>query len=380
MSGSGWGGLQSGEGAALDVAMLDCLVAMLPTSHALHLYAGQSVARVGNRHPLSTPFGGYRTADGHVIIAVLGARQFAALCRLVGRPEAADDPRFATDEGRTAHEPEIRALIGAIGAGDEVSVLGCIDSANWCQVSGDGLEGWAYGDYLNVKAGDEVVSLYPNRETVGVIACGEGQRARYLVVEGQGEVAQRRRHEEQQIGDDEQRDGRQPACAATGDVIGGQQAGPEEQRAKTAPDPVVEVGQCAEELAQQVHEPPIGIAQAGLAAGGAIRALQRCAAVGAVRGLVRVDQPAQVMDADAELPFVRPAARGVQRGVARAAGGGLGAGTVGGDDDDEDLRPRPEPAGRGGRHRLGEQPAAAEGASHWGRATMEMSPAAPASR
>lgn len=102
---------RTGEGAALDVAMLDCLVAMLPTSHALHLYAGQSVARVGNRHPLSTPFGGYLTADGHVIIAVLGARQFAALCRLVGRPEAADDPRFATDEGRTAHEPEIRALI-----------------------------------------------------------------------------------------------------------------------------------------------------------------------------------------------------------------------------------------------------------------------------
>ncbi|KGJ23238.1 CaiB/BaiF CoA transferase family protein [Paracoccus sanguinis] len=107
---------RTGEGAVLDVAMLDCLVAMLPTSHALHLYAGQSVARVGNRHPLSTPFGGYRTADGHVIIAVLGARQFAALCRLVGRPEAADDPRFATDEGRTAHEPEIRALIEAWSA------------------------------------------------------------------------------------------------------------------------------------------------------------------------------------------------------------------------------------------------------------------------
>lgn len=108
---------RSGQGAALDVAMLDCLVAMLPTSHALNLYAGRPVERVGNRHPLSTPFGAYRTADGHAIVAVLGARQFAALCAAVGAPEAADDPRFASDEQRTAHEPLVRALIEGWTAG-----------------------------------------------------------------------------------------------------------------------------------------------------------------------------------------------------------------------------------------------------------------------
>ncbi|NDK35219.1 CoA transferase [Rhodovulum sulfidophilum] len=104
---------RSGKGATLDVAMLDCLVAMLPTSHALHLYANAPVSRVGNRHPFSTPFGAFRTADGHVVIAVLSPRQFEGLCTAIGRPEAADDPRFATDELRTAHEPEIRAMIEA---------------------------------------------------------------------------------------------------------------------------------------------------------------------------------------------------------------------------------------------------------------------------
>lgn len=59
-------------------------------------------------------------------------------------------------------------VIGAIMAGNEVEVRGCIDSANWCEVSSGEMEGWSYGDYLNVMAGDEVVSLYPNRETVGV--------------------------------------------------------------------------------------------------------------------------------------------------------------------------------------------------------------------
>ena len=98
-------------GAHVDIAMMDCLIAMLPTSHALHHYAGQPVTRTGNRHPLSTPFGAFRSADGQVIIAVLGHRQFAGLCALIGQPGLAADPRFASDEARTAHEPVLRALI-----------------------------------------------------------------------------------------------------------------------------------------------------------------------------------------------------------------------------------------------------------------------------
>jgi CoA:oxalate CoA-transferase len=105
------GRAKTGRGAALDVAMLDCLVAMLPTSHAIHLYSDSPVARVGNRHPLSTPFGAFRTADGHAIISVLGARQFEALCKVIGAPEAANNPRFASDESRTQNEPALRALI-----------------------------------------------------------------------------------------------------------------------------------------------------------------------------------------------------------------------------------------------------------------------------
>ncbi len=102
---------RTGQGAALDVAMYDALFSMLTTSHALHLYAGQLPARVGNRHPLSTPFGCFATRDGQVVIAVLNPRQFSALATLIGAPEAAQDPRFATDETRTAHEPALKALI-----------------------------------------------------------------------------------------------------------------------------------------------------------------------------------------------------------------------------------------------------------------------------
>lgn len=101
----------TGQGASLDVAMYDALFSMLTTSHALHFFAGQLPQRVGNRHPLSTPFGCFATRDGQVVIAVLNARQFSALADLIGQPDAARDPRFATDESRTEHEPAVKALI-----------------------------------------------------------------------------------------------------------------------------------------------------------------------------------------------------------------------------------------------------------------------------
>ncbi|KAF0173311.1 MAG: L-carnitine dehydratase/bile acid-inducible protein F [Rhodobacteraceae bacterium] len=101
----------TGEGSTLDVAMFDALFSLLPTSHAVHFYAQTTPQRVGNRHPLSTPFGCFATADGQAVIAVLGDRQWQALCNLIGQPQAATDPRYLTDEARTAHEPLVKAMI-----------------------------------------------------------------------------------------------------------------------------------------------------------------------------------------------------------------------------------------------------------------------------
>lgn len=101
----------TGEGSTLDVAMFDALFSLLPTSHAVQFYAHTTPQRVGNRHPLSTPFGCFATADGQAVIAVLGDRQWQTLCSLIGQPQAATDPRYLTDETRTAHEPLVKAMI-----------------------------------------------------------------------------------------------------------------------------------------------------------------------------------------------------------------------------------------------------------------------------
>lgn len=60
------------------------------------------------------------------------------------------------------------AVTGVIPGGDEVSVTGCIESANWREVTHGEATGWAYGDYLAAKVGEEFQPLYPNRQAVGV--------------------------------------------------------------------------------------------------------------------------------------------------------------------------------------------------------------------
>jgi CoA:oxalate CoA-transferase len=100
-----------GQGTHVDVSMLESTLAFTATSVSRYLFTGRNPVRVGNRHPLSAPFGAYRARDGHYVLAVLNDKLFAQLCQVIDRPELVLDPRFASDEGRSAHEPVLRDAI-----------------------------------------------------------------------------------------------------------------------------------------------------------------------------------------------------------------------------------------------------------------------------
>jgi CoA:oxalate CoA-transferase len=93
---------RTGQGQHVDVAMFDTTLSFLATSMARYLFTGKPARRVGNRHPLSAPFGVYRAQDGHFALAVLNKKLFDALAGAMARPELASDPRFATDESRSS--------------------------------------------------------------------------------------------------------------------------------------------------------------------------------------------------------------------------------------------------------------------------------------
>lgn len=121
---------RTGKGRHLDIAMVDSLVALLPTAVAQWSFGGAVPTRVGNRHPLSTPFGAYRARDGHLVICVLNGPQFARLADCMGRPDLAADSRFASDESRTIHEAALREAIeswlSSLSVAEAVAALGAV--------------------------------------------------------------------------------------------------------------------------------------------------------------------------------------------------------------------------------------------------------------
>lgn len=104
---------RTGLGQHVDVAMFDTTLSFLATSVSRYLFTGKPARRVGNRHPLSAPFGVYQARDGHFALAVLNRKLFAALAGAIGRPELGQDESLASDEQRSAREPELRAAIEA---------------------------------------------------------------------------------------------------------------------------------------------------------------------------------------------------------------------------------------------------------------------------
>jgi CoA:oxalate CoA-transferase len=121
---------RTGTGQHVDVAMFDATLAFLVTSVARLQFTGKPARRVGNRHPLSAPFGVYRARDGHFALAVLNNKLFAALVAVLGQPELADDPRFANDESRSERDALLRHFIEAWAATRDVAeVVASIDAA-----------------------------------------------------------------------------------------------------------------------------------------------------------------------------------------------------------------------------------------------------------
>jgi crotonobetainyl-CoA:carnitine CoA-transferase CaiB-like acyl-CoA transferase len=110
----------SGEGAFLDVSMLECTLSALGWPVSNYLTAGVDPRPMGNDNMTAAPSGTFRTAEGLLNIAANKQEQFVALCRLIGQPELAEDPRFSEREtrkrNRAALTERIEATLAAASA------------------------------------------------------------------------------------------------------------------------------------------------------------------------------------------------------------------------------------------------------------------------
>ena len=74
----------TGEGASLDMALLDAQVAVLGNQAMNYLVSGTPPARLGNAHPNIVPYDVFPVADGHIIIATGNDGQWRKLCEVLG--------------------------------------------------------------------------------------------------------------------------------------------------------------------------------------------------------------------------------------------------------------------------------------------------------
>lgn len=85
------------EGVKVDVAMLDCQVAMLEAALAAFASLGEIAHPLGSRHPEIAPFQAYRTSDSYIVIAAGNDHLFALMAKALGRPDLLENPNYSTN-------------------------------------------------------------------------------------------------------------------------------------------------------------------------------------------------------------------------------------------------------------------------------------------
>ncbi|GAB7529420.1 CaiB/BaiF CoA-transferase family protein [Pseudomonas sp. 3A(2025)] len=102
---------RTGQGEYVDIAMLDVQTAILANQAMNYLVSDKEPKRAGNRHPNIQPQDVFKCADGHIVLAVGNDGQFQRFCTVIERPEMASDPRFASNQARVRHLPELLTVI-----------------------------------------------------------------------------------------------------------------------------------------------------------------------------------------------------------------------------------------------------------------------------
>ena len=104
----------SGRGEHIDVSLFDVQVAMLANQSLNYLTSGVSPARLGNAHPNIVPYEAFKTADGHIVLAVGNDAQFARFCECAGNPELSNDAKFSTNPERVKHRAALVPIVAAL--------------------------------------------------------------------------------------------------------------------------------------------------------------------------------------------------------------------------------------------------------------------------
>jgi crotonobetainyl-CoA:carnitine CoA-transferase CaiB-like acyl-CoA transferase len=101
----------SGRGQRVETSLLEALTGSLSFQAAKYVNTGEVPPPVGNHHPLTAPMGVYRAKDGFFNLAVGNDDMWRRFCKVLDRPELADDARFGGMLSRVKHRQALDPLL-----------------------------------------------------------------------------------------------------------------------------------------------------------------------------------------------------------------------------------------------------------------------------
>ena len=108
---------RTGEGAVIDLSLLDAQVSLLSYLAQYFWTDGKVPGPMGSGHSSVVPYQALQTRDGYLIVAVFAEKFWGLFCRALGKGEWERDPRFATNADRVHNREALIPLIGDIFKG-----------------------------------------------------------------------------------------------------------------------------------------------------------------------------------------------------------------------------------------------------------------------
>ena len=101
-----------GLGQTVEIAHIECMVAMHQHTTTMWTHAGHVLMREGNAQPgMWHPAGVYECQDGHVFLCHAGGAKLIPFLQAAGLGDLLEDPRFANDVARGSHKKEFNEAI-----------------------------------------------------------------------------------------------------------------------------------------------------------------------------------------------------------------------------------------------------------------------------
>jgi formyl-CoA transferase len=156
---------RTGEGQHVDVSLLDALL-FQSNGYPMLAAMGVELERMGSRFVVAAPAGVYRARDGHVMMGVLRDAHWRRLASVLGRPELADHPDYASTPARIARRDAVDGLVAEWAA--ERTTAAIVE-----RLSAEGLPASAVRSYAEAAADPHVLE----REMLQTTELENGSRA-----------------------------------------------------------------------------------------------------------------------------------------------------------------------------------------------------------